>query len=44
MIESGPLAEGEPDLAEALAATFGSMPGLEVPSRDEWALSAAAAG
>jgi predicted DNA-binding protein len=26
----------EPNLDEALAATFGSMPDLEVPSRDEW--------
>jgi predicted DNA-binding protein len=30
------LAESEPDLDEALAATFGSMPGLEVPPREEW--------
>ncbi len=30
------LAESEPDLGEALAATFGSMPNLDVPSRDEW--------
>lgn len=30
------LAENDPDLEEVLAATFGSMPDLEVPSRDEW--------
>jgi hypothetical protein len=30
------LAESEPDLDQALASTFGSMPDLEVPSRDEW--------
>ena len=26
----------EPDLEAALAMTFGAMPDLEVPSRDEW--------
>jgi hypothetical protein len=30
------LAASEPDLDEALASTFGSMPDLEVPSREEW--------
>jgi len=30
------LAESEPDLDEALASTFGSMPDLDVPSREEW--------
>jgi len=30
------LAQGEPDLEEALSSTFGSMPELEVPSREEW--------
>jgi hypothetical protein len=30
------LDEVEPDLHEALSMTFGSMPELEVPSRDEW--------
>jgi predicted DNA-binding protein len=30
------LAESEPDLEEALAASFGSMPDLQVPARDEW--------
>ncbi len=30
------LAESEPDLDEALAASFGSMPDLDVPSREEW--------
>jgi Ribbon-helix-helix protein, copG family len=30
------LADSEPDLGEALASTFGSMPDLEVPSREEW--------
>jgi hypothetical protein len=30
------LDEAEPDLDEALAMTFGAMPDLEVPSRDEW--------
>jgi predicted DNA-binding protein len=30
------LAESEPDLEEALRSTFGSMPDLEVPSREEW--------
>jgi len=30
------LAESEPDLDEALAAAFGSMPDLEVPAREEW--------
>ena len=30
------LAASEPDLDEALASTFGSMPDLEVPSRQEW--------
>jgi hypothetical protein len=30
------LAESEPDLEEALASSFGSMPDLEVPSREEW--------
>ena len=26
----------EPDLEEALAGSFGAMPDLDVPSRDEW--------
>jgi predicted DNA-binding protein len=26
----------KPDLEAALAATFGALPDLEVPSRDEW--------
>lgn len=30
------LDEPRPDPDEALAATFGTMPDLEVPSRDEW--------
>jgi hypothetical protein len=30
------LAEEPPDLEEALTMTFGAMPDLEVPSRDEW--------
>jgi len=30
------LAESEPGLEEALSSTFGSMPDLEVPSREEW--------
>jgi hypothetical protein len=30
------LDEAEPDLEAALSMTFGSMPALEVPSRDEW--------
>lgn len=30
------LDEPRPDPDEALAAAFGSMPDLEVPSRDEW--------
>jgi predicted DNA-binding protein len=30
------LASSEPDLEDALAASFGSMKDLEVPSRDEW--------
>jgi predicted DNA-binding protein len=30
------LAESEPDLEETLAASFGSMPNLQVPSRNEW--------
>lgn len=28
--------EAPPDLQAALDATFGTMPDLEVPSRDEW--------
>jgi hypothetical protein len=32
---------GEPDLEAVLDATFGSMPDLEVPSRDAWARRAA---
>ncbi len=32
----GYLAESQPDLEQALAATFGAAPALEVPSRDEW--------
>ena len=30
------LADSEPDLSDALAATFGAMPDLEVPPREEW--------
>jgi hypothetical protein len=30
------LASAGPDPEEALSSTFGSMPGLTVPSRDEW--------
>jgi predicted DNA-binding protein len=30
------LAQQPPELAEALDETFGSMPDLEVPPRDEW--------
>jgi Ribbon-helix-helix domain len=30
------LEEAQPNLEAALAATFGAMPDLEVPSRDEW--------
>jgi hypothetical protein len=30
------LEEAQPNLEAALAATFGVMPDLEVPSRDEW--------
>jgi hypothetical protein len=30
------LAESEPDLEEMLSSTFGSMPDLEVPPREEW--------
>lgn len=30
------LADVEPDLEGALSMTFGAMPDLEVPSRDEW--------
>jgi hypothetical protein len=30
------LVRAAPDAGEALAATFGALPGLEVPSRDEW--------
>jgi Ribbon-helix-helix protein, copG family len=30
------LAESEPDLEEVLSSTFGSMPDLDVPSREEW--------
>lgn len=29
--------EDQADPSAALAATFGSAPGLEIPSRDEWA-------
>lgn len=32
----GYLAGGPSDPAEALAATFGALPGIEAPSRDEW--------
>ena len=31
------LTEPVPDADRALDETFGSLPGLEVPSRDEWA-------
>jgi predicted DNA-binding protein len=30
------LVEGEPDAQAALDATFGSLPELELPDRDEW--------
>jgi hypothetical protein len=30
------LSDGSADPREALAATFGSMPDLVIPSRDEW--------
>ena len=30
------LAQGSVDVAAALDATFGAVPDLEVPSRDEW--------
>jgi hypothetical protein len=30
------LAEARPGLGEALAASYGRLPDLEVPSRDEW--------
>lgn len=29
-------AEEPPDVDQALAATFGALPGLEVPARTEW--------
>jgi len=30
------LADAQPALGESLSASFGAMPDLEVPSRDEW--------
>jgi ribbon-helix-helix CopG family protein len=30
------LADARPSLSDALSASFGKMPDLEVPSRDEW--------
>jgi len=32
----GYLAAGPSDPAESLAATFGSLPAIAIPSRDEW--------